>query len=118
VVPGHRAQVRQSALGHRAHIAPGVWAAVLYVGSLLIPAVTKQWGTDRQQALQLKSSLGTSSCPRTPSTWRPGGETASLVDQGQVTADRLPIFIGGMVGVAFLLLRRPPRPISEVPGRG
>jgi RND superfamily putative drug exporter len=33
-----------------------------------------------------------------------GGETASLVDQGEVTADRLPLFIGGVVGLSFLLL--------------
>jgi RND superfamily putative drug exporter len=33
-----------------------------------------------------------------------GGETASLVDQSDVTADRLPLFIGGVVGLSFLLL--------------
>jgi RND superfamily putative drug exporter len=33
-----------------------------------------------------------------------GGTTAALVDQGEVTADRLPLFIGGVVGLSFLLL--------------
>ena len=33
-----------------------------------------------------------------------GGATASFVDQGAVTADRLPLFVGGVVGLSFLLL--------------
>jgi RND superfamily putative drug exporter len=33
-----------------------------------------------------------------------GGTTASLTDQSQVTAQRLPLFIGGVVGLSFLLL--------------
>jgi len=33
-----------------------------------------------------------------------GGETASFVDQGQITAERLPLFIGGVLGLSFLLL--------------
>ena len=33
-----------------------------------------------------------------------GGATASFVDQGSVTADRLPLFVGGVVGLSFLLL--------------
>ena len=33
-----------------------------------------------------------------------GGATASFVDQGEVTAQRLPLFIGGVVGLSFLLL--------------
>ena len=33
-----------------------------------------------------------------------GGQTASFVDQSDVTADRLPLFIGGVVGLSFLLL--------------
>jgi RND superfamily putative drug exporter len=33
-----------------------------------------------------------------------GGTTAALVDQSQATADRLPLFIGGVVGLSFLLL--------------
>jgi RND superfamily putative drug exporter len=33
-----------------------------------------------------------------------GGATASFVDQGQRTASSLPIFIGGVVGLSFLLL--------------
>ena len=33
-----------------------------------------------------------------------GGATASFVDQGEVTAKRLPLFIGGVVGLSFLLL--------------
>ena len=33
-----------------------------------------------------------------------GGATASFVDQSDVTADRLPLFIGGVVGLSFLLL--------------
>jgi len=33
-----------------------------------------------------------------------GGATAALVDQSQATADRLPLFIGGVVGLSFLLL--------------
>jgi len=33
-----------------------------------------------------------------------GGETASFVDQGAITAKRLPLFIGGVLGLSFLLL--------------
>jgi putative drug exporter of the RND superfamily len=33
-----------------------------------------------------------------------GGTTASFVDQGDATADRLPLFIGGVVALSFLLL--------------
>ena len=33
-----------------------------------------------------------------------GGTTASFVDQSDVTADRLPLFIGGVVVLSFLLL--------------
>jgi RND superfamily putative drug exporter len=33
-----------------------------------------------------------------------GGATAAFVDQSRTTADRLPLFIGGVVGLAFLLL--------------
>jgi RND superfamily putative drug exporter len=33
-----------------------------------------------------------------------GGATASFVDQGEATASRLPLFIGGVVGLSFLLL--------------
>jgi putative drug exporter of the RND superfamily len=33
-----------------------------------------------------------------------GGATASLADQSAVTAERLPLFIGGVVGLSFLLL--------------
>jgi putative drug exporter of the RND superfamily len=35
---------------------------------------------------------------------RLGGQTASVVDQGIVTANRLPLFIGGVLIMAFLLL--------------
>ena len=35
---------------------------------------------------------------------RIGGTTAAFADQGQTTADRLPLFIGGVVGLSFLLL--------------
>jgi RND superfamily putative drug exporter len=33
-----------------------------------------------------------------------GGTTASLTDQSELTAKRLPLFIGGVVGLSFLLL--------------
>jgi RND superfamily putative drug exporter len=33
-----------------------------------------------------------------------GGTTAAFMDQSRTTADRLPLFIGGVVGLAFLLL--------------
>jgi RND superfamily putative drug exporter len=33
-----------------------------------------------------------------------GGATAAFVDQSEATADRLPLFIGGVVGLSFLLL--------------
>ena len=33
-----------------------------------------------------------------------GGATAAFMDQSQATADRLPLFIGGVVGLSFLLL--------------
>jgi RND superfamily putative drug exporter len=33
-----------------------------------------------------------------------GGATAAFVDQGETTASRLPLFIGGVVGLSFLLL--------------
>ena len=35
---------------------------------------------------------------------RVGGATAAFMDQSQATADRLPLFIGGVVGLSFLLL--------------
>jgi putative drug exporter of the RND superfamily len=33
-----------------------------------------------------------------------GGATAAFLDQSQATADRLPLFIGGVIGLSFLLL--------------
>ncbi|WP_354697668.1 Membrane protein YdfJ [Paraconexibacter sp. AEG42_29] len=33
-----------------------------------------------------------------------GGQTAATVDQGEVTAQRLPLFIGAVIGLSFLLL--------------
>jgi RND superfamily putative drug exporter len=33
-----------------------------------------------------------------------GGQTAATVDQGSATADRLPLFIGAVIGLSFLLL--------------
>ena len=33
-----------------------------------------------------------------------GGRTAQAVDQAQATAARLPLFIGGVVGLSLLLL--------------
>jgi RND superfamily putative drug exporter len=33
-----------------------------------------------------------------------GGATAAFMDQSQATADRLPLFIGGVIGLSFLLL--------------
>jgi RND superfamily putative drug exporter len=33
-----------------------------------------------------------------------GGATAAFMDQSQTTSDRLPLFIGGVVGLSFLLL--------------
>jgi RND superfamily putative drug exporter len=42
--------------------------------------------------------------PRTGLHVDVGGATASFVDQGQKTAGQLPIFIGGVVGLSFLLL--------------
>jgi putative drug exporter of the RND superfamily len=33
-----------------------------------------------------------------------GGSTAAFMDQSRTTTDRLPLFIGGVVGLAFLLL--------------
>ena len=33
-----------------------------------------------------------------------GGSTASLVDQGEIVGDRLPLFIGGVIALAFVLL--------------
>jgi RND superfamily putative drug exporter len=33
-----------------------------------------------------------------------GGATAATVDQSSVTANRLPLFIGGVIGLSFLLL--------------
>jgi len=33
-----------------------------------------------------------------------GGATAAFMDQSEATADRLPLFIGGVVGLSFLLL--------------
>jgi len=35
---------------------------------------------------------------------RVGGATAAFMDQSRTTTDRLPLFIGGVVGLAFLLL--------------
>ena len=33
-----------------------------------------------------------------------GGATAAFMDQSEATADRLPLFIGGVLGLSFLLL--------------
>jgi hypothetical protein len=42
-----------------------------------------------------------------------GGQTAAFVDQSEATADRLPLFIGGVLALSFVLLLLRPRAPSR-----
>ena len=77
-------------------IAPAGDAAVITV----IPTTSPQDGATEDLVHHLRDDV-------LPSAGLPvelGGQTAAFMDQSQATADRLPLFIGGVVGLSFLLL--------------
>ena len=79
---------------------PGAQPGARRRGDLRTPATSPQDRGDR----------GPRAPParRRPPGGRPpvalGGATAAFMDQSEATADRLPLFIGGVVGLSFLLL--------------
>ena len=84
-----------------ASVAPPVFSpagdtAVLSV----VPATAPQDAATENLIHNLRDDV----LPRSGLSVDVGGATASFVDQGEKTASKLPIFIGGVVGLSFLLL--------------
>ena len=77
-------------------IAPAGDAAVITV----IPTTSPQDGATEDLVHHLRGDV----LPRAGLPVELGGQTAAFMDQSQATADRLPLFIGGVVGLSFLLL--------------
>jgi RND superfamily putative drug exporter len=77
-------------------IAPAGDAAVITV----IPTTSPQDGATEDLVHHLRDDV----LPRAGLPVELGGQTAAFMDQSQATADRLPLFIGGVVGLSFLLL--------------
>jgi RND superfamily putative drug exporter len=77
-------------------LAPGGGAAVLAV----TPATSPQDSRTEDLITRLREDV----LPDAPVPVLVGGTTASFMDQSRATAERLPLFIGGVVGLSFLLL--------------
>ena len=87
---------------------PGVAAVAEPVvsprGDAALLSVTPRTSPQDPATEQLISHLREDVLPRAGVPVSVGGATAAFMDQSQTTADRLPLFIGGVVGLSFLLL--------------
>ena len=97
-----------NALARRVGSQPGVVAVSKprFNGARDTALITVQPATAPQDAAtaELVQAIRDDVVPAAGVDVRVGGETASFVDQGEVTADRLPLFIGAVVTLSFLLL--------------
>ena len=87
---------------------PGVAAAGEVVasprGDAAFVGVTPAASPQAQATEDLIHRLRDGAVGASPLEVKVGGSTAATVDQSEATADRLPLFVGGVVGLSFLLL--------------
>jgi RND superfamily putative drug exporter len=104
--PGDR--TRLSALAGTIERQPGVAAVAAprynQAGDTAVLGVTPTTAPQATETETLIHTLRDDVLPRSGLVVDLGGATASFVDQGEATASRLPLFIGGVVGLSFLLL--------------
>jgi len=101
-------ETRLRALGGRVAAVPGVAsvtsAQVNPAGDTAMLTVTPTTSPQSPATEDLVERLRDDVLPQADMTVDVGGVTASTIDQGTYTASRLPLFIGGVVGLSFLLL--------------
>ena len=106
VKPGERAAVR--ALPERLKDVPGVAAvsapAFNAAGDAAVLTVTPATSPQDERTETLVDELRDSVLPGAGVRVDVGGATAQAIDQSTATADRLPLFIGGVVGLSLILL--------------
>jgi RND superfamily putative drug exporter len=104
--PGDRAELRQLAarIAREDGVARVDRPLVNRAGDTAVVTVTPTTGPQDAETQQLLERLRQEVVPGAGLDTDIGGATASFADQGAVTADRLPLFIGGVVGLSFLLL--------------
>lgn len=73
-------------------------------GASELLVITPTTSPQDKQTKALVSTLRNGPLKASGLTVKLGGETASVVDQGTATAQRLPLFIGGVLLMAFVLL--------------
>jgi RND superfamily putative drug exporter len=73
-------------------------------GDTAVVTVAPSEGPQEESTEELLSHIRDNVVPLSGLDVNVGGATASFVDQSDVTADRLPLFIAGVVGLSFLLL--------------
>ena len=104
--PSDRADV--DALAAKLRREPGIAAvgqpAVNPAGDTAVLMATPTTSPQSPQTADLIRHLRADVLPSAGVPVSVGGTTASFVDQGDVTADRLPLFIGGVVILSILLL--------------
>jgi RND superfamily putative drug exporter len=97
-----------SALADRVRAEPGVAAveepATSPAGDAVVLTVFPRTSPQDPATEDLVERLRADVLPRAGLPVSLGGATAAFVDQSRATADRLPLFIGGVVGLSFLLL--------------
>ena len=96
------------ALAGRLREEPGVAAvappAASPDGGATLLAVTPATSPQDPATESLIEHLRDDVLPEVGADVKVGGATAAFMDQSQATAERLPLFIGGVVGLSFLLL--------------
>jgi RND superfamily putative drug exporter len=73
-------------------------------GDTALVAVTPETAPQDAATEDLVHALRDGPLARAPVQADLGGATAAQVDQGEATLERLPLFVGGVVGLSFLLL--------------
>ena len=105
---GERDRDAMAALAERLRREPGVAAvaqpAVSPAGDAVVLSVTPRNSPQDPATEALVERLRDEVLPRAPLPVAIGGATAAFMDQSSATADRLPLFIGGVVVLSFLLL--------------
>ena len=106
--PDIAARARVEALRRRLATTPGVASvAALDVspsGAVQLLRITPTTAPQSEATKQLIDRLRSGALRSSGLRVEVGGQTAATVDQGTATAARLPLFIGGGIGLSFLLL--------------
>jgi RND superfamily putative drug exporter len=104
----HEDRAAVSALARRVRGETGVAAVaepvVNRTGETAVLTVQPRTAPQDAATAELVERLRSDVVPASDLDVKVGGATASFVDQGDVTAERLPLFVGGVVGLSFLLL--------------